>query len=62
MVIESLKQIINTSMNAMWPSLAIVCVALICVRIGYLRTHRDHFHLYREFWLMAALILYLLRK
>ena len=60
MVIESLKQIINTSMNAMWPSLVIVCVALICVRIGYLRTHRDHFHLYKEFWLLIGIIYLLL--
>ena len=60
MVIESLKQIINTSMSSLWPSLAIVCVALICVRIGYLKTHRDHFHLYEEFWLLIGIIYLLL--
>lgn len=60
MVLQSLKQIINTSMSSLWPSLVIVCVALICVRIGYLRTHRDHFHLYREFWLLIGIIYLLL--
>lgn len=60
MVMESLKQITQTSMASMWPSLAIVCVALICVRIGYLKTHRDNFHLYQEFWLLVAIIYLLL--
>ena len=60
MVSESLKEIITRSMTQMWPSLAIVCVALVCIRIEYFRTHSDHFHLYKEFWFLIGIIYLLL--
>lgn len=51
---------IKSSFVNSWPALAIVCVALIAIRVAYLSHHRGHFHFYNEFWMLVSVIYLLL--
>ena len=55
MVVQTIKNGISHA----WPSLIIISITLIAVRIGYHHRHRDRFVFYREFWSLLA-VLYLI--
>ena len=52
--------IIKTSLLNIWPSLVIIAVSLICIRLAYLKNHRESAKFYREFWSFVAIIYMLL--
>ncbi len=52
--------IFKTSLLSIWPSLVIITVSIICVRLAYLKNHRDSSKFYREFWMFIAIIYMLL--
>lgn len=49
-----------SSIINLWPTLTIVCVALICVRIVYARYHKNKVYFHTEFWLLLSVVYLLL--
>lgn len=52
--------ILKSSVINIWPSLVIVTVTLVSVRAAYLKSHRDSFKFYEEFWTLISIIYMLL--
>jgi len=50
----------KSSLINMWPSLAIVSVTLVTLRMAYLKNHRDSFKFYEEFGTLLSIIYMLL--
>ena len=54
-----INTIIKSSLLNIWPSLVIVSITMIVLRIVYAFNHRTNIYFYKEFWTFVA-ILYLL--
>lgn len=48
-------KIIASSILNIWPSLVIISMTMIALRIVYLKHHRDTFYFYKEFWRLMAI-------
>lgn len=52
--------ILKSSVLNIWPSLVILTITLVSVRIAHLRTHNDRICFYKEFWTLVAAVYLLL--
>ena len=50
----------KTNIINMWPSLVIVAITLITIRLAYLKNHRSSFCFHKEFWSLLSIIYMLL--
>lgn len=52
--------LLKNSLINMWPSLVIISVALITVRLFYLQSHKEPIKFYKEFWTYVGIVYMLL--
>lgn len=52
--------ILKSSLINMWPSIVIVSVTIVAIRLAYLKNHKDTFYFYKELWTLLAIIYLLL--
>jgi len=52
--------ILKSSILNIWPSVVIITITLIAVRVAYLKNHRDSFKFHEEFWTLLSIVYMLL--
>lgn len=49
-------KLIKSSFYNAWPSLVIICMTLITVRVAYLMKHKNSFCFHKEFWGLVSIV------
>lgn len=55
-----IREIFENSFHSSWPSIVIIVITLITIRIAYLNHHRQQVRFYKEFWNLVGVIYILL--